>query len=202
MPINLSNSKDIVADNISLIDGNNVVEIRNLFTRVETLLDFYNKTDVDGLLGQLDGDTRALLQSLLAGKMDNFVFDSLFNLSDGILSLNGNNLSSLLNLAGKMNVFSLAEELLFDGNILKVNPSSLGNILNLAGKMNVFSLADELLFDGNVLKVNPTNMGNILNLAGKMNVFNIANGSALTLGDGVLDLPLGNGLIRENGFLG
>ena len=146
MPINLANSKDIVADSISLIEGNNVVEIRNLFTKVEALLDFYNKTDVDGLLGQLDGDTRSLIQSLMAGKMDNFVFDSLFNLSDGILSLNGNNLSSLLNLAGKMNVFSLADELLFDGNILKVNPSSLGNILNLAGKMNVFSLADELLF--------------------------------------------------------
>ena len=72
----------------------------------------------------MDGDTRSLIQSLLAGKMDNFTFDSLFNLSDGIRSLNGNNLSSLLNLAGKMNVFSLADELLFDGNVLKVNPTN------------------------------------------------------------------------------
>jgi hypothetical protein len=202
MPVNLSNSNNIVAESISLIEGNEIVEIRDLFTKVESLLQFYNKTDVDGLLGQLDGDTRSLIQSLLNGKMDNFTFDSLFNLSGGVLSLNGNNLSTLLNLAGKMNVFSLANELLFDGNILKINPTNLGNMLNLAGKMNVFSLADELLFDGNVLKVNPTNMGNILNLAGKMNVFNIASGSGLSLAGGNLDLNLGPGLKKQNGAIG
>ena len=141
MPVNLSNSKNIVADSIGLVEGNEIVEIRNLFTKVEALLQFYNKTDVDGLIGQLDGDTRSLIQSLLNGKMDNFTFDSLFNLSGGVLSLNGNNLSTLLNLAGKMNVFSFAGELLFDGNVLKVNPTSMGNILNLAGKMKVFNIA-------------------------------------------------------------
>ena len=79
MPVNLSNSNNIVAESISLIEGNEIVEIRDLFTKVESLLQFYNKTDVDGLLGQLDGDTRTLIQSLLNGKMDNFTFDSLFN---------------------------------------------------------------------------------------------------------------------------
>ena len=217
MPVNLSNSKNIVADSISLVEGNEIVEIRSLFTKMETLLQFYNNSDVDGLLGQLDGDTRSLIQSLLNGKMDNFTFVSLFNLSGGVLSLNGNNLSTLLNLAGKMNVFSLANELLFDGNILKINPTNLGNILNLA--MNVFSLADELLFDGNVLKVNPTKMGNILNLAGKMNVFSLADelrfdgntlkvnptnlGGLLNLGGkmDVFSIASGSGLTLNSGSL-
>ena len=61
MPVNLSNSNNIVADSISLFEGNEIVEIKDLFTKVESLLQFYNKSDVDGLLGQLDGDTRSLI---------------------------------------------------------------------------------------------------------------------------------------------
>ena len=50
--LNLNNTENIIADSISIVQGNNVVNILDLFSSGEVdLSNYYNKTEIDTSLG-------------------------------------------------------------------------------------------------------------------------------------------------------
>ena len=48
--INLNNSVDIIANTISLIDGNDIIDIKDLFSHSSEIDNYYTITDIDNII--------------------------------------------------------------------------------------------------------------------------------------------------------